>query len=208
MRTPPELSGATIVLLGHFNPLIFRPDWFAGKQLIAAQEADAAEIQIVHPDVVAFGLSWLSLSIERERFVAHATQEPLIRLNDLVLGCFSRFPETPITKMGINRLVHFRISAPSEWDTVRDILAPTAPWDDFLVDGAGQRLGGMQSLLVQRSTRPDEFRGYTQVKVEASNKIKPGIFIEVNDHFDLDEGGKPTDARSAVNVLSRIIHAI
>lgn len=39
-----EIDGATIVLLGEFNPAIFQPAWFGQNGLIGAQEVKEAKI--------------------------------------------------------------------------------------------------------------------------------------------------------------------
>ncbi len=72
----PEIQGSSIVLLGDLNPKIFQPAWFAAEKLIRKPEAEAAEIEIIHPEVVIFNLEWLRLEVTRERFSASTTQEP------------------------------------------------------------------------------------------------------------------------------------
>ena len=38
--------------------------------------------------------------------------------------------------------------------------------------------------------RPDEHTGFIRIKVEPSNLVRPGVYIQVNDHYqwDIDQG--------------------
>ena len=40
-----------IVFLGRFNPSIFQPMWFSSHGLLREEEADEAEIGLIHPEV-------------------------------------------------------------------------------------------------------------------------------------------------------------
>jgi hypothetical protein len=95
MRHTPELQQTGIVLVGHFNPLIFRPSWFASRGLVGEEEAERAAVDVIHAEVVTFALDWLRLQVQRELFVADSDQEPFVRLADLVTGCFNRLRDTP-----------------------------------------------------------------------------------------------------------------
>lgn len=99
MSTPqPEIHSISIVLLGAFNPKIFQPAWFAFEELIRKQEAEEANIEIVHPDAVSFALEWLRLQVTRERFTASTTQEPLERSWDESLQRSDRIMSTLLEK--------------------------------------------------------------------------------------------------------------
>jgi hypothetical protein len=50
----PEYDGMVLVLRGTFNPAILHPLWFVSAQLLRREEAEAAEIQVVHPQVADF----------------------------------------------------------------------------------------------------------------------------------------------------------
>ena len=66
MNIDPEISDVTIVLVGSLNPRVFTPDWFAMRDLLSRQEADAAEIDIIHQQIAAFHTDWLSVRVETE----------------------------------------------------------------------------------------------------------------------------------------------
>jgi len=116
----PEISGASIILLGSFNPSIFQPMWFAAHNLISKQEGESAGTRVVHAQVSSFSVGdWLELQVTEERFAASTLQEPSFEpLCDLVLGTFQLLRHTPIQKMGLNREFHFRMSSEKEWNKV------------------------------------------------------------------------------------------
>lgn len=92
MQTNPSIQSLNIVIviLGDFNPAIFHPAWFAMQELVRPQEADAAEIQLVHPDATIFQIDWGRIHVMRERFQARTSQESYFEpLRDLVIGVFT-----------------------------------------------------------------------------------------------------------------------
>ena len=46
MRIAPEITGASLVLLGNFNPSIFVPAWFGWHGLLPEKTVEAAELKI------------------------------------------------------------------------------------------------------------------------------------------------------------------
>jgi hypothetical protein len=104
MRIAPELGNASIVLLGSFNPRIFRPDWFARTGLVTEAEAGAADVEIIHPEITLLRMDWLRIRVEPGRFIATTEEAPFIRLADLVVRTFREYlNRTPAGKLGINR---------------------------------------------------------------------------------------------------------
>src|SRR5688500_14696309 len=93
-----HLQSVDIVVVGNFNPAIFHPTWFTSNDLIRAQEADAAEIQVVHPEVASFKAAWLAITCTRDRFHASTTQEAYYEpLRDLAWGVLDLLSHTPLT---------------------------------------------------------------------------------------------------------------
>jgi hypothetical protein len=58
-----ELEGASIVVLGSFNPRIFQPLWLSANNLIRPEEADAAKIEIIHREISIFSTEWFNLQV-------------------------------------------------------------------------------------------------------------------------------------------------
>lgn len=175
------IQGMSIVLLGDFNPKIFQPAWFAHENLIRAPEAEAADIKIINPEIVIFELEWLSVQITRDRCIFGTTQEAYYEIvRDLCLGTFKLLRHTPIQKMGINRDYDFRMNSLEEWHAFGHKVAPKEIWNSIL------KKSGLISLTIE-GIREDGLKGYIRVKVEPSKRVHPGIYIQVNDHYETDE---------------------
>lgn len=193
MRILPKISAAGVVALGHFNPLIFGSDWLKDKEIVVGNDFEKLSVSIVHPEIVSYNMPWGTFQVDRDIFNIATTREPLIRVHDFFVRCFQFLPETPIRAVGINREVHFETASEAARDRVGDVLAPKDFWGDFVQSG-GQKTGGVRSLTMEQS-RPKEGRllrtdgnfGYIRARVEPSVQldIRYGIFMEVNDHFDL-----------------------
>ena len=180
-----KLESASIVLRGSFNPAIFQPRWFSAQGLLSDEAADAAEIQVIHPQIAAFAVHRIDLQVTTDRFmVASADAASYDLLRDLVLGTFAVLKHTPLSLMGLNSSAHMRSSSESAWHNFGHMLAPKTFWDG-LVEKPGTR-----SLTIQ-GDRPDKHKGYLLVKVEPSNQVQPGVFVDINDHFEAggDEPG-------------------
>ncbi len=192
----PAFQGHNIVLVGNFNPAIFQPAWFAAEELIRKQEAEEANLIIGHPDIMIFSLDWLRVEVDRERFIASTTMEPYDEIvRDLVLGTFKLLPHTPITIMGINRQRHFEMSSEEQWHKAGHTLAPKEIWNDVLKNP------GTMSITMEESQRSDGLDGYVRVTVEPSNKVHPGIFIKVNDHFEIRNPEKTSGNKDIIDIL-------
>jgi hypothetical protein len=207
MRIDPQINAANITALGNFNPLIFRTDWFQAKEIVVGADFDNAKIDILHADVSSFRLPWGQMHVDRDRFQISANREPLIRVCDFFVKTFQFLPETPIRAFGINREVHFDAGTANRWESIGDMLAPKQFWGDFLRAEDGTKLGGMRVLVMEqaitvrgRSTRQDGLHGWIRVHIEPSVVLPNGVFVLVNNHFDLMEGDLPADGRRAVEL--------
>jgi len=170
-------QGHAIVLLGNFNPSIFQPYWFANEELIRKKEANDAELQIAHRDVTVFKTDWFNIIITRDKFTIGSNQEAYYSpLRDLVLGTFKILNQTPVHAIGINREFHFR--SPSKKKIIFDeLIAPSSYWNKIL----GKHV--VESFMISEK-RQGAFPGYRKLKIEPSNKVKNGIYFDVNDHFE------------------------
>lgn len=193
----PQRQRLSIVFRGNFNPAIFHPSWFASHGLIRSQEVDAAKVQIVHPDAAVFTAEWLEINAVRDRFQAATVQESYYEpLRDLVIGVLDLLSHTPLKLMGLNREFHYQLRSEDAWHSVGHRLVPKADWKDLLENP------GMKSLIVE-GVRPDDLKGYIRVKVEPSTQISYGVYVEVNDHYDLRRSEKTiSEASEAMQILS------
>ncbi len=181
-----KIEAVTIVLRGNFNPAIFQPRWFSAQGLIADSTADAAQIQLIHGQICAFAVDSFDIQVTEDRFMAATSDAAFYDpLRDLVLGTFSILKHTPLHQMGLNWSVHLQASTEDKWNQIGDTLAPKAFWEPLL------EKPGMLSLSI-RSIRPDNYKGQINVKVEPSTRIKTGVFVDINDHFE-SESTNPGD---------------
>jgi len=172
-----EVEGATIVVLGRFNPAIFSPAWLRLHNLIGAVEASEADVKMIIPPAAVFSTEWLSVDVRHDRMqLGTAMPQEVERLRDTAIGVLSVLPETPISAVGINRDVHWATPSREKYDWFGDELAPKKFWDRHL------KLSGTQDLTI-RAVRPDNWAGYILVSVQPSTLVKPcGVYAMVNDH--------------------------
>jgi len=193
----PEIEGVGIVLVGSFNPRIFQPAWFAAENLIREEEEQAAKIELIHRQVAIFSLDWLHLQVTDEQFIVTTTQSSFYEpLRDLVLGTFRLLRHTPIRMMGLNRDCHFRMPSEEAYHGLGHRLTPKEPWAGILKEP------GMRSLTME-GVRPDNLKGYIRVRVEPSVRVHPGVFINVNDHYEVKDTATVRGCDEIIDILDR-----
>ena len=208
MRIEPELSEVAIVLVGNLNPIIFSPDWFARNKLLTDREAESAEVEVIHPQITKFSLDWLSIQVDPERFQAGTALEPYVRASDLVVRTFREFlAHTPLRALGINFMVHFEVDSFETRDRIGVSLAPKDPWGEWaklLSAGKVEEHGGMSSLTMQQRCVDDRDEGSIQATVEPSNRVGKGltgIYMKVNDHYQLKNSEEIAGASDIIDIL-------
>ena len=166
-----------IVMIGAFNPSIFQPRWLGAQQLIRPEEADNAKITTIQAELTDFSTEWFQMQVLQKRFqVASEDPRQYEPLRDLVAGMFTILPHTPVNALGVNRSFHFEIPSVEIWHRIGHLLAPKENWN-AIMEGPGLR-----SLLME-GRRKQVNAGTLHIKVEPSVKIKPGLFIEINEEF-------------------------
>jgi hypothetical protein len=208
MHIEPEVSGASIVMVGRFNPQIFQPFWLAHYSVISEDAAKAAKINIVHPEITSFGIQGeFNVQVEREKFSIDRGIAPLIRIADVVCRLFGELlPHTPIKQVGINRVMHFDVGSLAARDEIGLKLAPREPWGKWgrlVSSGEWPKHGGLVTLSLMQSDIPDRPAGWIQAKVEPSKVIgrgRSGIYMEINDHYDLGDR-MPEGADEIVEII-------
>lgn len=195
MPHTPEIRMASIVLRGHFTPAIFQPSWLASQNLLRTSEAEAAKIELIHPKAAVFSADWLQLSVLEDRFHASTSQVPYFEaLRDLAAGAFAVLDQTPVRALGINQSFHFPLGSEDKLHQLGHKLAPQEPWKAIL------RSPGLLSLTMQ-TPRSDNYEGYVRVQVEPSNRVKFGVFVDVNDHYQLATQEAKPGTGSVVSIL-------
>lgn len=208
MHIEPEISEISVVLVGNLNPRIFVPDWFARVGLFTAKEAEAAKIEVIHSEIALFRMEWLTVRVEQRRFIAETAVAPYPRLCDLVVRTFKEcLPQTPIGRMGINRRVHFNVGSLEVRDRIGDQLAPREPWGDWgplIGAGEGEEHGGLRSLVMEQREVDDRPKGHISATVQPSTKIgkgQTGIYMEINDHYEVEEADNVVGCEDIIRML-------
>jgi hypothetical protein len=174
-----EIEGASVVLLGNFNPALVHPAWLARHKLVRDSEADAAEVSLIRPEVSVFSVGPFQIEAQPERFtVMVADLGNLGPLQDLVCSVFTILGHTPIFKFGLNRHMHFRMASADAWHRVGHTLAPKDPWEGLLEEA------GTRAVTVWGKW-PTTQAKHVQVMVEPSQRVTNGVYVAVTPHFDL-----------------------
>ena len=92
-------------------------------------------------------------------------------------------------------------------DRIGNILAPKDVWGEWgpsLTAGTGRDHGGMISLTMEQRLVDDRPKGHIRAKIEPSSRIKDGetgIFMEINDHFEIYDAEQVIGCEEIVNIL-------
>jgi hypothetical protein len=103
--------------------------------------------------------------------------------------------EPDVAKLGINRDTHFGLPSVEAWREIAQRLAPSENWDLLLP------APGMRSLAVQ-GARPDRRPGAVLVRVEPSVRVRPGIYVQVNDHFEVADPASAEGRAEATRIVT------
>ncbi len=207
MRIEPEIPGVALVLLGHFNPLIFTHTWFGWNGLLSKEIVKNANVQIAHPQITKFNADWLNLQVFPERFIIDTAQAPYVRLQDLAVRIFrDHLPHTPLKALGINREVHFSVKEVEERDRLGRLLAPVEPWGEWgkKLEPDGEH-GGMTTINMRQVNlegRPPG--GQINATVEPSNRVGEGhlgVYVRINDHYAIES----TESHTATSEIIKLL---
>jgi hypothetical protein len=189
MATPNcEADQLTLVLIGSFNPAILQPRWMAGVDLLGPGEAEAAKITVIAADAAIFEIGdWLGIQVTSDRFHATGPFSHALKIRDFVVGLFSVLEHTPITQLGINRSMHFRLKDKTTRDMLGEKFAPAEAWP------AAFATAKLQSLRKQ-GKRPNSSAGSLTVTIEPSGRIpEVGLFVSSHEHYELAAGERAAE---------------
>jgi hypothetical protein len=173
-----EIEGASIVMIGSFNPAIFQPRWLGTQQLIRKEEAENAKIAMIQAELADFSTEWFQLQVLQNRFqLASNDPREFGPLRDLAAGIFSILPHTPVTMLGLSKLFHFKMPSVDSWHAIGHLLAPKEHWIAIL------ETPGLRSMLMEGRRKEVINGGTVRVRVEPSTKVTPGLFVEINEEF-------------------------
>ena len=100
--------------------------------------------------------------------------------------------------------MQFRPADQMEANKLGDLLAPKQPWVELLGPLDGPQTGGLRTITMERSVRPDGYVGYVRVTLGPlpnSNEVR----IDVNDHYELSSSdGQPIEGLAARDKLEEV----
>jgi hypothetical protein len=114
-------------------------------------------------------------------------------LADLLLGTFRILRHVPLTALGLHWMAHFASASEEDWHKIGDTLAPKTIWNELFTKP------GLLTLVIQE-TRKKEPSEFTTVAVEPSSKVRPGVFFEVHDHYEVVPA-EPPDVEQVMALL-------
>ena len=205
MRITPQHDVTTVVIVGKFAPAMFHPLWFAERKLIGKQEAEEAEVALLHAEITQFKTGRLDFDIQEARFAVSSSLVPEAT-RDLLLDLFGvQLPGVPVHAVGINRTVHFDAGSQGRQQHVGVSLAPHKPWGTWakeMTDSEPRVRNGLSSLRMLVNRKKDEPLGYVGVRLEPSSRLTAtGIFMEINNHYSSAVVREVQDASLAMAIL-------
>lgn len=204
----PKRREIEVVFIGRFNPAIIQPGWFAKYGIVGEEDAKSAKINLVHPELTVINFALFDLHVETGKFSVKTRDIHPEIIRDFLLKTFGQFLiHTPIRLMGINLAVELECPSAEVRDAFGKRLAPREAWGGWakMIEGekdpTSTQHGGLVSISMRQSKRPDEHLGYIQVKLEPNLATAKNIFIHINDHHEL--GGDSDDTSRAMEILEK-----
>ena len=184
----------SVVLVGHFNPTIFTPNWLALKKLIRESDAENADIKVIHPEISHFSLSFVDIQVTKDKFQLHCNNQAEFDLaKDLVISIFRFLKETPIAGIGINRHLHHNFKSQKNYTQFGDWLVPHKIWSDVLKNPGLLDLRMVEALDTDNGTK-------SHITVSPSEMIKNfGVRIQHNYHIELSVINNPSVSQTIMD---------
>ena len=149
---------------------------------------------MTHPLISIFSIEAFRLQVQPDRFIIETHNEIHFELiSDLVIGAFSLLESTPVSSMGVNRMMHFKMDSVEGWHAFGDKIAPKDIWHGII------KKSGLLSLTMMDPREKSD--NYIRVKIEPSKKVNPGVLIDINNHFTVKDDSMQTMAQVMVGIL-------
>jgi hypothetical protein len=179
---PTDITATSLVLVGAYDPTLLQPANLLKTGALTESDLSELRYELLAPEVTVAKLPWVRAVAERDRLVFATTIEaPAAEpVRDFLLDVVELQPIKRFTALGINSEYHFGVASSEIWHNTGHRLAPKDDlWNKILKEP------GTLSITIQ-GVRDDGARGNVNIKVEPSARIQPGIFVQINDHFEAD----------------------
>lgn len=175
-----------IVLLGSFTPEVFHPGWFAARALIRPDEAEAANIVLMAPEVALFHLPWADVRALSNRVDFTISEPTAYEAGRDLVASLGRVVGFPVRAVGLNHHTHWKMPAEHGLDRFGASVAET-------MAALGLNDSHLRSLETRAERQDEDYPGAIGVTMQPSDKVSGGVYVSVNDHYDLAEGGDPEE---------------
>jgi hypothetical protein len=178
-----DVDQFSIVLIGHFQVPRFHPHESAVMDALTDSDIEQLHVTMLLPnDVVAFETQFLSVVVEQGKIsVSSKLSAPIPeKARDFIAALIAGL-DMPTTALGINRDFHFPIESADKFRNLRDEFIQKDRFHSIMKNP-------LVRALVMQSDRYDTRAGRIVTRIEPSLIITQGLFIQVNDHFDLPSG--------------------
>ena len=176
-----SIVGTSVVLVGRFNPAIIHPAWFAHHEVLPPSDlAEDPDLKVVSPSLALFQIGWLTVQVTDDHFeLSTMESDRVVLMRDAAINIFALLSHTPLNAIGLNRPPHYPLGD-GQLQRIREVVPPSPPWTLF------ETPSELSSLTVQGARADFAHPGYIRLTIEPSVRIVNGIFISINDHFELD----------------------
>ncbi|TFZ00674.1 hypothetical protein EZ313_19680 [Ramlibacter henchirensis] len=199
MPTSFENKGSTVVVAGSFAPSMFHPLWFQSNDLLGKQETKAAaekQTLLVSDELTVFSVAGMDFHVRADRIQVGTAQENLFGpVRDLVIGTMQLLEASTVRAVGINWTAHFKLPSRDAWHAAGHKMIPYEFWARTWTKHVG-----MRNVTVELE-RKDGRGGYVQVTVQPSNVVESGVYVSVNDHYDMAKEGEPSTGAQSASLL-------
>ncbi len=195
----PYAQALSIVVVGRFNPAIFHPLWFKQLDVFSDKEIDESTKQfkgVVHRDIADFQIDWCRINVTEHRYMVSTKMDPYFeRLRKLVYSSFELLSHTPVTALGINPEVDYNIRDKDKWNAFGHRILPKDDWREITCEP------GMQEVKVKDKRANSTYEGYSMIRLTPSEKVDFGIYIHMNEHFELGNMDSTFSTKNLLDVL-------
>lgn len=219
------IAGASIVLIGSFNPDVITAGWLLYHKIIDNESLDDSNPGANIPfELSRVNLKECNIFTEKNRIIISTTSAPYTFISDLTLNILNLLKNSCVVeKIGFNYQEHYSFDAKTR-EKLGIALAPRncwGPWGEKLHNtDMSNPTSGLMSISMKQGNLSDRVEGSINVTVGISELIEAAVSFKVNDHFDLykddeDEveksvkkGGKALKDRKSTPKTDGVIKAV
>lgn len=184
-----ERCHVSAVAIGPFAPRVYHPSWFSSYGLLGKNEVEASlqdPTFLVHEQIANFKVGLFEVQVRPDRLqIATSREDQIEPVRDLFQGVLQVVEKTPVSAIGFNWSVAFKMASEPAWHASGDRLVPKDLWKKLW---PGQHIG-MQELKLLLP-RADAYKGAINVTIQPASDMQYGVSIQINDHFDFTESDR------------------